>query len=232
MTIPQITGERLSAYRTVIFDFDGTLCDSAGDIKKAFVDSAVACGYDPSTLVDIPIGPPLADSLRIGLGRPVDEKALETLVAQYRECYTNCDFSLSPLYPGALKLLQGLKASGKRLAVATNKGESGTTRLLKLKNVESLFDMVLCHNTNGEFWSKERMLHAILDETQTTKSDAVFIGDAPTDIAAGKSVGLPTVAALYGYGKLDELMAANPDFVCANIAELSDQFLITKKEAI
>ena len=231
MNIPQMTDERLFAFRTIIFDFDGTLCDSAGDVKKAFVDSAVACGYDPATLREMPIGPPLAASLLGGLGREIDKTALETLVATYREYYHNSGYLLSPLYPGALELLQQLKASGKHIALATNKSERGTLRILELKKITSLFDHVLCCNSGGEFWSKERMLHAILDETQTTPENAVFFGDAPTDIAAGRNVGVPTVAALYGYGNIDELMAAGPDFVCTNLASRQMKFDLSPSSA-
>ena len=224
MTIPIISDERLSACHTVIFDFDGTLCDSAGDIQKAFHDSAVACGYDPATLGEIPVGPPLVESLLAGLGRSIDDAALEKLVATYRECYIGSDFLLSPPYPGALELLQRLKASGKHIALATNKSERGTARMLELKEITALFDIVLCHDSGGEFWSKERMIETILQRTQTPKENAIFFGDAPTDVAAGKNVGLPTVAALYGYGDRDELLAANPDFVCPNLAEVTVSF--------
>lgn len=220
MNIPKITGERLFASQTVIFDFDGTLCDSAGDIKKAFVDSTAVCGYDPATLREIPIGPPLAESLLAGLGRSIDDAALEKLVATYRECYNESDFLLSPLYPGALELLQRLKASGKRIALATNKNERGTRRILDLKGITPLFDSILCHDTGGEFQTKENMLLTILGETQTPKENALFFGDAVTDITAGRNVGLTTVAALYGYGNRDEVLAAKPDFICENIAEL------------
>jgi len=218
--IPQMTGERLFGFRTVVFDFDGTLCDSAGDIKKTFIDSAIACGYDASTLCEIPIGPSLAHVLRVGLGREIDDAAMNTLLAKYRKLYLSSNYSLSPLYPGVLELLQQLKASGKFIAMATNKGKRGTLRMIELKKITHLFDHVFCYDLGGEFWSKERMLHTILTETQTAPENAVFFGDATTDIAAGRNVDVPTVAALYGYGNIDELMAAGPDFVCSNIADL------------
>ncbi len=220
MTIPSVTGEHLLACRCILFDFDGTLCDSMFDIKQAFYDAAVACGYDPATLNEIPVGPPLAASLRAGLGRDVEREELETLVAKYRECYNASDFTGSPFYPGAIELIERLRASGVRIALATNKSERATLRILALKEVVPLFDRILCHDSGGEFWSKERMIRTVLDETETAETDALFFGDATTDIAAGRNVGVPTVAALYGYGIAEELHAAEPDFVCPNLAEL------------
>ena len=223
MNPEQITFDRLMDFRCIVFDFDGTLCDTVLDIKKAFHEAAIICGFRPEQLKPIPVGPPLEASIRQAVGDEVETSMMERLKSEYRRCYDSSDFSESPLYPGAFELLTRLKKSGKRLALATNKGEESTRRILAVKEIAALFDRVLCCDSDNEFWSKERMLRDILDATETGNKEAVFFGDARGDMSAGRQVDVATVAVLYGYGTADELLEIGPDYVCERLADIIEQ---------
>lgn len=220
MKIPKITLNRLLEYRCIVFDFDGTLCDTILDIRKSFETAASICGLEPERLKPIPVGPPLGASLRAAVDGEIDDSLLERLKSEYRRAYDASDFSESPLFPGALELLTELRNCGKQIALATNKGEESTLRILNIKGITPLFDHVFCCDHGGEFWSKERMIRTILELSQCKADEGIFFGDARGDMVAGRNVGVATVAALYGYGESSELLETGPDFVCERLGQL------------
>lgn len=217
----QLTFADLRESRCVVFDFDGTLCDSLGDILTTFREVARLHGVTDIDWSAVRIGPPLAEMIGRGIGEKTDSARVEAMATDYRRIYFACDFTASPLYPGAPDLLRKLKDAGIRLAIATNKREAATGRILAKKEIAGFFDAVFSCDRGGEPWDKPRMLRAILGAAKTSPRECVFLGDTAEDIHAGQAVGVKTVGVLYGYGTPDEIIAARPDFLCESLIDLS-----------
>lgn len=216
----KITLERLLEFRCIVFDFDGTLCDTVGDIRKAFREAALSCGLDPDKMKPITVGPPLERSLRQAIGDEIDDPLLEKLQIAYRRFYNDSDFEESPLYPGAIELVELLKSRKKFLALATNKSEEATLKILSLKGLSPLLDRVLCYDSENRFWTKAEMIGSVLQISQCPKEECIFFGDAANDIKGGKLAGVATTAALYGYGSVEELLESGPDYTCEDLSDL------------
>lgn len=219
-SIEKIDPLLLFRHRCVVFDFDGTLCDSAGDILATLYEVVRLHGIDPDGLNPARIGPPLPLMIRQVVGEQIDQAVIDSMVVEYRQIYEKSDFPASPLYPGATDLLRQLKSAGIRLAVATNKKERSTHHILEKKGLLSFFDEVLSSDRNEEKWDKERMLRYILDVTHTKPDECGFIGDTGGDVLAGKKVAVTTIGALYGYGTAKEVLESGPDYCCERLTDL------------
>lgn len=216
-----ITLETCYAADCVAFDFDGTLCDSIGDIVGVFRVVLDRFGFSNVKLDDVRIGPPLDEMVRNALaGELPDGKAKDDLVnamvPAYRELYDQCDFKESPLYPGVWELLEELKRRNIPLALATYKRSSSTELILAKKGITSFFEHILCCDTGGKRWSKTDMLTFVHQTVDVSPQKTLFFGDSVTDITAAQSTQTVSVAALYGYGDPEELIRLKPDYVCCN----------------
>ena len=215
-----------------IFDWDGTLSNSLERIilsmERAFIDT------------DLPVPDSEKRKSVIGLGLteafsallPTADKALlQSLTGYYREHYLALDASEpSPLFDGAMKVLQSLKEQGHQLAVATGKSRRGLDRILSHMQLQEFFDSSRCAD---ETRSKPhpQMLQEILAETSTPEAEAMMIGDTDFDILMAKSTGIEAVAVTYGAHSLDRLNKSNPDRMINQLSELLGPELIAPELA-
>ena len=216
----KISRERLFQSRCVIFDLDGTLCDTEADILQAFHEAVRQADLAITDGNALRIGPPLETMIRNAVGINVKPEIVQQITDAFRQIYKQSDFPNSPLYPGAWELVHQLKAAGKFLAVATLKRELPTKRLLEKREILSLFDASYSCDSNGEPWTKERMLQTIMTDANVSPQETVFFGDSTGDIFAGREIGVITVAVLFGYGEKQELFDSQPDFCCENLSNV------------
>ena len=217
----KIDSERLFRSRCVVFDLDGTLCDTEADILQAFQEAVQLSGLTVADGNALRIGPPLETMIRNAIGENVEPEMIQQIANTFRRIYKQSDFPNSPLYPGAWELVHQLKAAKIFLAVATLKREEPTKRLLEKREILSLFDATYSCDSGGESWTKERMLQTILTNANAAPHETLFFGDSTVDILAGRKVGIATVAVLFGYGGKQELFESQPDFYCENLTVLS-----------
>ncbi|MDR1924323.1 MAG: HAD family hydrolase [Planctomycetaceae bacterium] len=218
--LENITYSRLLLSRCVIFDLDGTLCDTIGDIERSLVATFERCDFPVPNMSRLRVGPPLSDMIRNLVGQDIDKSFIDNLAASYREDYESSDYGVSPLYSGAFELLVRLKSAGKKLGIATLKREASTMRLVDCKEIRAFFDTIFCCDSRSRLYTKDQMLATIIDELDILPSDAIFLGDSANDIEAGQKNGIPTVAVLFGYGDPEDLIAAKPNYICENYTEL------------
>ena len=215
-----ITSDDLSKYSVVIFDLDGTLCDTQKDVFHIFREALITKGFPPAADERIRIGPPLEEMFAEIIGKRADEPIVTELTNEFRKRYDVSDYPNSHLYPGAEQLLQKFKARSVYLAIATYKRVPPTLHLLEVKGILPMFDLTLSIDTDGRNWTKAEMLERILAEANQPASQAVFLGDTVSDIRAAKAKGVTSVAAVYGYGKPYELHNESPNFYCESLLNL------------
>lgn len=185
-------------YQLLIFDWDGTLMDSAGRIVSAMQGAARLAGQpvpEARAILDV-MG--LSMSIVYDLLFPgMTGEARAHYNEIYRHQYVVADTTPTPLFEGAERVLTDLREAGYRLAIATGKARPGLTRALGETGVGEFFCASRCAD---EAASKPdpAMINELLDETGTAPESALMIGDSVHDMAMAANAGVHGLAATYG----------------------------------
>ncbi|MDR2709015.1 MAG: HAD hydrolase-like protein [Elusimicrobiota bacterium] len=204
--------------KNFIFDLDGTLADTAGDIRK-YLSMALA---DNGFIVDkekIKIGPPLEITLEHLLGK-AGRQMSDKIVEDYRKNYTTAELSLTKPYPGMVELLKKMAQGNLNVFVATFKPTASALIILN-KYFDGLYKAVVSPSEIKNFnpcADKADLLNFLIENHKLDVSQCVMIGDAKTDITGARDVGMLSIAVLYGYAGADELAGA--DLSAENVDEL------------
>lgn len=203
------------SYRMIVFDWDGTLMDSAVKIVNCFRGAARDVG------LSVPEPDDVRQIIGLGLHEAIthlfpgeDEAALRQVSEAYREHFLERDETLSGLFPGVVEGLQILKCENFKLAVATGKARRGLDRVLEETGIRGLFTTTRCVD---EAVSKPhpRMLHDILDATRVDACEALMVGDTTFDLKMATAAGMDALAVSYGAHSVEPLMAETPK-ACLN----------------
>lgn len=211
----------LDAYSSYIFDLDGTLANTAGDVMASMRAALVQNGLPDGDVTTDLIGPPLPEMYRMILG-DVPEDLLGKLVQDYRKVYNASGTPLTTLFPGIPAVLQHLQARGARLFVATNKSCISTFPLLERLGIRNVFAGIMCPDalidTLGREVSKFEMIRHILAHWDIDPMQSIMAGDSVPDVTSGISAGVHTLGVLYGYGRKDAILAAGPEWAVSDPA--------------
>jgi len=213
--------EKLVAKRfeLIVFDWDGTLMDSAAAIVTAIQESCR----------DLAITPPSDDQARhiIGLGLQdalrgvlpgLDPSRYGEVAERYRHHYLLHEHELV-LFEGAFEMITALGKAGYLLAVATGKGRSGLDRALNSSGLQRHFHATRCAD---ECHSKPhpQMLLELMEEFGVTPENTLMIGDTTHDLLMARNAQVPALAVAYGAHPRALLEAETPLWCAANVAEM------------
>tara|TARA_R110000850_G_scaffold53422_1_gene128051 strand:+ start:23962 stop:24660 length:699 start_codon:yes stop_codon:yes gene_type:complete len=202
----------MAELKTLIFDWDGTLCDSVGRIVEAMTEAAKSTG------LVIPSEQAVRDIIGLGLPEAIatlfpdmDEPWLaEKLRQHYSDHYVALEARPAELFPGVAEGLERFRSAGYKMAVATGKSRRGLDRILAAHGLTGFFDMTRCAD---ETLSKPhpRMLEEILNRLETPASCAVMLGDSEFDLRMAHGARVRAVAATYGAQSRAHLLQSNPE---------------------
>ncbi|WP_193452148.1 HAD family hydrolase [Pseudomonas nitroreducens] len=205
----------------VLFDFDGTLVDSAPAILATFTQVLEAHQLQPRRVIDSRlIGPPLRPTLEALSGQS-DPALLDALSASFREIYDGQVCLTTPAYPGWPEVLETLCERGLVLAIATNKRLLPTQRILQAQGWEKYFSAVYASDSHpGLYTDKAGMIGVLMSALGILPGNAIYLGDTEQDgrAAAANAVDFWPVA--WGYGSFaDELQPlATPQAMVVRLA--------------
>lgn len=194
----------------LIFDWDGTLMDSVGQIvhcmKLAAEDEKVVVPPDEAIRSIIGLGLPEALAVLFP-EHPVEVH--ERIRARYAHHFVAGAGGRSQLFPGVQAMLDGLLMRGHRLAVATGKSRLGLDRVLKDTGLTNFFHATRCAD---ETVSKPdpRMLHELLRELKVPAQGAVMIGDTTYDLEMAQRASMPRIGVSYGVHSVASLQRFEP----------------------
>lgn len=204
----------------LIFDWDGTLMDSAtaivGSLQAACADLGLPIPSDEQARYVIGLG--LGDAMRHILPG-LDPGDYPGVVARYRVHYLQRDANTA-LFPGAAELVTHLREAGFLLAIATGKGRQGLERVLANTGLKGLFHASRCAD-EGHTKPDPGMLEALLDELEVRKAQTLMIGDTTHDMAMASAAGVARLAVAYGAHTRDQLQAYDPVACVDDFASLS-----------
>lgn len=200
---------------TIIFDLDGTIADTAGDLIAAANAALAAEGLGRASPESIKPNAGYGTKAMLrgalaSLGHEADEARLERLSERLVSYYEEHIAVETALFPGFAEAAARLRAEGAQLALCTNKRERLALKLLAALDAASLFAQVAGSDTFPFHKPDPRHITELLARTGGCPSAAIMVGDSEADMAAAAGAGVPAIAVRFGYAAVpaEELGAA------------------------
>ena len=206
-----------------IFDLDGTLLDTIGDLAVACNEMLARRGLPPHTYADY--------CLFVGNGilRLVERALPETLRtpdevaaarADFVAYYTDhIDLHTQP-YAGIPELLAELQRRGIRLAVASNKFQRGTEKLIRRFFPQIAFEAVLGQRPDVPMKPDPTVVEEILAATGVARREVLYVGDSGIDMRTASAAGVRSVGVTWGFRSREELREAGAGVLIDRPAEI------------
>lgn len=213
----------------LLFDLDGTLTDPKIGITTCVQYALSFLGIREPDLNKLEpfIGPPLKDSFMEFYG--LDEKQAEEGIEKYRERFKDIGIFENKVYPGIRRMLRKCKRKGATLAVASSKPEVYVKRILEHFHLAQYFDVIVGSELDGRRTAKEEVvqeaLHRLFPKGDIDYDNTVMIGDRKFDVIGARDNRLVGVGVSYGYGSMEELKEAGPDYIVRSVRELEELLL-------
>ena len=206
----------------VLFDLDGTLIDSVDLIVRSARHAFATCEdyrgrvpNDDEWLVDL--GMPLPTMF----GRfTTDADEIERLIDGYREFQLANHDELVSCYDGVVHTVETLRDLGHPIGIVTSKSEPIALRGLSLVGLDQMIDTIVGLESARRHKPDPEPVRVALERLAVGPDQAVFVGDSPHDMTAGRKAGVVAVAALWGPFSRAQLAESRPDYYIKRIKDL------------
>ena len=194
-------------YNAVLFDLDGTLLDTLGDLHLGVNVILERHGYPLRSLEEIRafVGNGARELMRCALPAGTDEVVVESLLTEYLAWYAvNFCVKAAP-YAGVKAVVDALIAKGVKVAVVSNKPDATTKQL-----AEMFFPGLPAFGQRDDIPKKPapQMVWRAMETLGVTAEEAVYVGDSEVDVQTARNAGLPLVAVSWGFRTTEQLVEA------------------------
>jgi phosphoglycolate phosphatase len=199
----------MPAYDLIVFDLDGTLIDSVGDIADSLNDALAEHGalqrHDDAAVAAM-VGDGVRDLVRRGLG-PEREALLEPVIATFRRRYAARPVGRTTLYPDVAPTLDAL-AGQARLAIATNKPGPLARVIVEQLALGPHFFAVLGEDDVGRRKPDPRVVELLRAQANAPRERTLYVGDSLTDARTAAAAEVDACLVSWGYADAAALAAA------------------------
>ena len=208
----------------LIFDLDGTLLDTVADLATSTNYALTQCGFSIHK----------TDDYRFFVGNGINklfERALpeksrtsENILQVRNHFLKHYEFhntDLTTPYPGVIKLLKELQASKIKLAVASNKYQQATGKLIRHFFPEITFIAVFGQREGIPTKPDSRIIHDILSIAKVKKEEVLYIGDSGVDMQTAQNAGIDAAGVTWGFRPRIELEKFSPKYIVSEAKEIS-----------
>ena len=210
----------------IIYDLDGTLADTAGDLMGALNFVLERDGLAPLPVENARSmlgagGRALIERGYAASARELSPQRLDVLFGDFLAHY-NAHISVhTRLYPGVLAALDAFDAAGWRQAICTNKMEASAKLLMERLGVAERFAFICGQDTFGVGKPDPKPLIGTVEASGGTTARAIMVGDSATDIKTARAAGLPVICVDFGYTDVP-VTELGPDRVISHFDELTE----------
>ena len=215
--------------KLILFDYDGTIVDSAKMIVKGAVEAFRMCGLpdpDPNKVREN-IGKPLATALDAYAPKGYEVNP-EMISNAYRKWYAEqgrLGLQDEPLFPGMFKLINDLKINKEfYIGVATNKSRIALNNGLKKHNLTNIFDITLTMDEAKAKPDPDMAIQA-MSKLNIEKKSTIIVGDTINDIGLGVNAGINSIGVAWGYNSIEMLRNEGANFIITDSEELFDTII-------
>jgi len=208
----------------IVFDLDGTLVDSAPDIRCALNIVLAQDGLPPLGTKEVRLmiggGPTvLVERALHELGSAARPGDIERLTASFKQTYLEQETALTTLFPGAISCLEHLKNHDVSIGLCSNKPELSCTQLLADLGIEHLFSAIQGSGSGLPMKPNPAALLAVLRRLDTEPANALYVGDSKTDVDTARAASVPVALVNGGY-TVAPARALGADWVVECLADI------------
>lgn len=204
---------------TLLFDWDGTLVDSATLGLVAFQKSFAALGMNFDETIYKATYSPNWYAIYEAMSLPKDKWSMadELWIHHYGE-------QTAALVEGACETVADLSSKGYRLGVVSSGSAARVGREISNLGLEGVFEVVVCNEQMVEKKPHPEGLHNAMTLMKCMREETCYVGDSPEDIQMGKSANVLTVGVRSAYPTSWKLISADPDIYIESLSKLSSHF--------
>lgn len=208
--------------KVIIFDFDGTLCDTRSNIIVAFRATMERLGLEmrDEATCGATIGLTLRDGFK-SMYPTLDDVAIDNCVDTYRQIFAERREELMPeLFPGVKATLEELHKRGHRLTIASSRLTDSLLLFMRHHAIDHYFEYVVGSDSVSHHKPHPEPAIKTLAELKIEPSEAIMVGDMPVDIAMAHNASIRAVGVSFGNATHEELAEAKADWIIDDIAKL------------
>ncbi|MDR3653322.1 MAG: HAD family hydrolase [Paludibacter sp.] len=207
----------------IIFDLDGTLLDTVADLANSTNFALCKCGFPAHEIATYRffIGNGINKLFERVL--PEGEKTEENILkvrSYFLDYYGKHNAEFTTPYDGILELLQRLQTAGLKMAVASNKYQQATEKLILNFFPEIKFIAVLGQRENIPTKPDPTIVEDILSIAGVERSNSLYIGDSGVDMQTAQNAGIEAIGVTWGFRLRTELEAFSPKYIVNNPYEI------------
>lgn len=210
--------------KVIIFDFDGTLCDTRSNIIIAFRATMERLDLDmrDEETCGATIGLTLRDGFK-SMYPTLDDAAIDHCVDTYRQIFAERRKELMPsLFPGVKETLEELHKRGHRMTIATSRLTDSLMLFMRHHAIDHYFEYAVGSDSVTNHKPHPEPALKTLAALNVEPSEAIMVGDMPVDVAMAHNAGIRAIGVDYGNATHEELAEAKADWIIDDITMLLD----------
>jgi len=207
----------------MVFDFDGTLVDSGGDIAASVNHTLKMLGIpekETDTIIHY-IGDGVQKLIEKSIGPDGGDRYQEAMEI-FSSHYARHMLDTTTLYHSVIETLSHFQE--KKKVIVTNKRQYFTLGIAEAFGLVEYFDEIIGADSTPYKKPDPRLLHPVIERYHSASDKTIVIGDGINDILLAKNAGVQSCALLNGLTRRDVLLSLNPDFCCEDISALKNLF--------
>lgn len=218
-----ITKPKEMKKKLVVFDLDGTLLDTIADLAEATNYALRRLGYPTHSVETIRsfVGNGINKLLERALPQAMQtEEGVMCMRTHFIPYYNEHNADLSSPYPGVESLLKWLQDEGVQIAVASNKYQQATEKLVTYYFPEVNFVAVFGQRADVPIKPAPAVVHEIMSIASVSADETLYVGDSGVDMQTAQNAGVDAVGVSWGFRPVSELETFGPKAVIAHADEL------------
>lgn len=197
----------MKQYSTYIFDLDGTLLDTLGDLAQSTNHALRVMGMPERSLAEVRqfVGNGVRKLIERAVPEGTSSEVTEETLAVFKAHYIDHGLDTTKPYEGVREMLEELKREGKNIAVVSNKFYDATQQLCRHFFPETVSVAIGEREGISKKPAPDTVIEA-LRQLGVTAEDAVYVGDSDVDIKTAENCGMPCISVLWGFRDKDFLI--------------------------
>ena len=213
-------------YKAVLFDMDGTVLDTLGDLTNAVNHTLSVFGFPTHSRREAAgfLGNGAAWLIAHAVPEGTSPEKTAEVLRAYQPWYdSHCAIETAP-YPGILAMMERLREAGVKQAVISNKQDSAV-RLLAAQHFPGLLETAVGESPTVRRKPNPDAVLAALRHMDVSPGDAVYVGDTEVDVETAENAGLDCAVVGWGFRTEEELRGTWPGRIFRTAEELCDWLL-------